>query len=313
MSHKADVYKVLIASPSDTAGFRRTVEHALVEWNDLNSEGYEVVLLPVTWEMSATPQSGAHPQSILNDQIVDNADIVVAIFWTRIGRPTINGISGSVEEIQRKQSQRAPVLVYFSNQPASPTTVDPGQLAALQEFKASMGEQSLYREFESAEDLLHSVQRDLTRTIRDLKSESHGGRNDSLDSASPRIEPSKDSIDFTSVINTYRSELRGETTRLKAMFDAAVAQQDVDFIRRVMTEFSSVLFRLIGALATIDEMPTSSTIASRLTDLATRAAAYGRMKLFLDGGRSYNTLVEGSSEVFRDVLALLDLDWTSLL
>ena len=43
---------------------------------------------------------GERAQAIINRQIVKDSDLVVAIFWTRIGTPTGVAQSGMIEEIE---------------------------------------------------------------------------------------------------------------------------------------------------------------------------------------------------------------------
>ncbi len=61
----------------------------------------KLVLSPVRWETHSSPQMGEHPQFGLNKQILLYADIVVSIFWTRIGTATPDDISGTAEEINK--------------------------------------------------------------------------------------------------------------------------------------------------------------------------------------------------------------------
>jgi nucleoside 2-deoxyribosyltransferase len=80
---------------------------------------------------------GDHPQSILNRQLVDRCDLLVAVFRTRLGTPTPHGPSGTAEEIERFIASRKPVLLYKLNGREDGDT-DLHQLAALNEFMASL-------------------------------------------------------------------------------------------------------------------------------------------------------------------------------
>lgn len=50
MSYKANVYNVMIASPSDVAKERTKVVEALAEWNRHNTAERKCVFLPLRWE-----------------------------------------------------------------------------------------------------------------------------------------------------------------------------------------------------------------------------------------------------------------------
>ncbi|MDK8236494.1 DUF4062 domain-containing protein, partial [Lactobacillus jensenii] len=79
------------------------VEKAVHEWNQANAQNKQVVLQPWRWETSSVPQLGGHPQSFINMQGVEGSDIVIALFGGRLGSPTPEAVSGTVEEIERAE------------------------------------------------------------------------------------------------------------------------------------------------------------------------------------------------------------------
>jgi hypothetical protein len=85
-----------------------------------------VLLQPLMWERDATPEAGA-PQAVINRQLVDKADILIGLFWTRLGTPTTEAESGTVEEIERMIAADKPVLLYFSRLPVVPESIDVGE------------------------------------------------------------------------------------------------------------------------------------------------------------------------------------------
>lgn len=96
MPFQANVLRVMIASPGDVDLERTIVTQELHGWNDVNASTRQLVLLPVKWETHSTPEYGAHPQTIINRQLLEDADILIAIFGTRIGTPTVEHVSGTV-------------------------------------------------------------------------------------------------------------------------------------------------------------------------------------------------------------------------
>ena len=140
MARPALVLDVLIASPSDVSEARDAVESVILEWNAANRTG-GVVLRPVRWERDAAPALGGTPQSILNAQFVDACDFGIAIFGQRIGTPTAEAPSGTVEEIRRLHYAGKRVLVYFldPDEPAAPGDEAAGQQrAALAAYRAEL-------------------------------------------------------------------------------------------------------------------------------------------------------------------------------
>src|SRR5690242_11591042 len=114
MSFAARVFRILIASPSDVAEEREIAVRAIQEWNDMNSAERQLVLLPLRWETHSAPEYGRRPQETINRQVVDHSDLLVGIFWTRVGSPTGIAEGGTLEEIERVALQGKPVMIYFS-------------------------------------------------------------------------------------------------------------------------------------------------------------------------------------------------------
>lgn len=103
-------YHVLIASPSDVGDERQEIRRLVFDWNDVHVEEFNAVRLPVMWETHARPRLGKRPQSLLYEQFVRDADILIGIFWTRLGTSTGQAESGTVEEIREFLAQGKPAL-----------------------------------------------------------------------------------------------------------------------------------------------------------------------------------------------------------
>lgn len=153
MTFTATVVRVLIASPGDTAESRRTLRQVLDYWNSGNAEDTNSIIFPIMWEMDAVPEMGETPQAILNRQIVDTADMLIGTFWTRLGTPTADAESGTVDEIERFVAENKPVLLYFSQEPVVPGSVEMDEYARLTEFRASLKQRGLFDTFHSQEAL----------------------------------------------------------------------------------------------------------------------------------------------------------------
>ena len=167
MPFNATVVRILIASPSDTAAARAALREALEDWNSLHAENDGAMVLPVMWERDAVPEMGDRPQAIINRQLVDVADMLIALFWTRLGTPTSEAESGTAEEVERFLDAGKPVLLYFSAEPVLPDSVDPEQHRRLVEFRKSMEDRGLIDRFSTAEELRRKASAAVTRTIRE--------------------------------------------------------------------------------------------------------------------------------------------------
>jgi len=82
MSYLAQVFKVFIASPSDVAIERNLVREVLAEWNEVNSSTRSLVVLPIGCQTHCAPEMVATPQDIVNKRILNDADILIGVFWT---------------------------------------------------------------------------------------------------------------------------------------------------------------------------------------------------------------------------------------
>lgn len=152
MSFKANVYNVMIASPSDVAKERGKVVEALAEWNRRNSAEKKCVFLPLRWEEDSAARMGCPPQEILNRQLCERSDMLIAIFWTRLGTPTEGFASGTVEEIEYHLKANKPVMLYFCDRDI-PMSTDRAQLEKLKEYRKSVENKALYHTFKRPADL----------------------------------------------------------------------------------------------------------------------------------------------------------------
>jgi hypothetical protein len=135
MAYDSRTFRILIASPGDVEEEREIAVKVIQEWNDLNSYSRNVVLLPLRWETHTAPDYGIRPQEVINRAIVDECDLLVGIFWTRIGTPTGLADSGTLEEISRVAKLGKPIMLYFSKVGADPDRIDLSQLTRLKAFK----------------------------------------------------------------------------------------------------------------------------------------------------------------------------------
>src|SRR3954451_18617701 len=131
MSFEAAVYNVMIASPGDVVTERNVAREVIAEWNAVHSSTRNLVLMPVGWETHSAPTMGKPPQEVINEQLLRNADLLVGIFWTRIGTATSTYASGTVEEIEEHLNADKPAMLYFSEAPVRADAVATEQYGQL--------------------------------------------------------------------------------------------------------------------------------------------------------------------------------------
>lgn len=167
MTFVATVVRVLIASPSDLRDERDRVVRTIHRWNALHAAHVGVVLMPVRWETNASAEMGGSAQDLINRQIVDDSDVLIGMFWTRLGTPTATNVSGTAEELQRFLDAGKAAALFKSRKPADLDTVDHDQFAALKSFLDTQRGNGLVLDFETPEELAALVEQSLTRFVRE--------------------------------------------------------------------------------------------------------------------------------------------------
>ena len=167
MSYAAEAFNVMIASPGDVASERAIVRDVIYEWNAVHSNTRKIVLLPIGWESHSSPEMGNSPQAIINEQILEKCDLLIGVFWTRIGTPTEDYASGTVEELEKHIQSGKPAMLYFSSQPVVFDSVELEQAAAVKKFKTDCQSRGLYQSYDSLADFRTKLYRHLQLKVNE--------------------------------------------------------------------------------------------------------------------------------------------------
>lgn len=168
MSKNILEYKCLMISPSDVEEERNTLTELVGNWNAQIGNALDTRLDLVRWESHATPEMGAEAQTILNNQIVDSCDFGIALFWSRLGTPTRQFESGSVEEVRKLINRSARVLVYFSQRAIPKDIFDIAQLTKLEEFRKEIEKEGFLGEYSDIHNLREQVLLHITSVMVNL-------------------------------------------------------------------------------------------------------------------------------------------------
>jgi Domain of unknown function (DUF4062) len=119
-SKQRELLHIFVASPSDVKEERSRMPKVVESLNRTLGKLLNVVIELWRWETDATPGTG-EPQSLIDPEL-DQADIVVVIFWNRFGMPTQAGTTGTEGEVLRslerwKRVGRPQVMMYFCQRP----------------------------------------------------------------------------------------------------------------------------------------------------------------------------------------------------
>lgn len=170
MPFEAKAYRVLIASPGDVGDERLVIPEVINEWNAVSAFRAKSILMPVRWETHTYPAMGDRPQAIINEQIVKDCDLLVGIFWTRIGTQTGVSVSGTAEEIEQFVAQNKPVMLYFSQSPVDPEKLDIEQFKVMREFRDKMRRNGLTESYSGTSDFRQKFVRQLSFNVDNLLS-----------------------------------------------------------------------------------------------------------------------------------------------
>jgi hypothetical protein len=167
MPYDAVVCNVMIASPNDVQEERELAREVIWEWNYLHSKRTGVILMPVAWETHSVPDMSDRPQAIINRQVLEDSDVLIGIFWTRLGTPTGQEVSGTVEEINEHVARGRPAMLYFSSAPVRPESVELEQLERLRQFKKDSETKGLIETYDSIGEFAAKLRTHLVRTVDD--------------------------------------------------------------------------------------------------------------------------------------------------
>jgi hypothetical protein len=174
MPHPTTTFKLLLISPGDVLEERQAVVNAVERWNATTGLNLAAHVVTTRWEFARPDMSGP-AQDIINQQLVDEADFGVAIFWARLGSPTEKHRSGSAEEVERLIGRGANVMVYFSSKPVPQELLKDDQYGRLQELRADYQKRGLLAFFPSPDNLAELVSLHLTSLVSALLTKERAG------------------------------------------------------------------------------------------------------------------------------------------
>ncbi|GAB5526306.1 MAG: hypothetical protein Roseis2KO_41780 [Roseivirga sp.] len=165
------VFTILISCPSDVKEEKEVIEKEVKRFNRIGDRlGFMVNTKH--WEDDSSPGYGG-TQGSINHTLVDQSDIIIAVFGNLIGNSTGKAPSGTVEEIERAVLLKKEVAVYFSKKPL-PSDIDLEEVRELRDYKKKIEGKHHYGEYEDNHDFGKKITDYLLNTILEkIDSTSH--------------------------------------------------------------------------------------------------------------------------------------------
>ncbi len=163
-------FRVVIASPSDVFEARKSAFEGIHELNRI-FEAQSISIRALGWEEYASPGIGPSAQEVISEQILREYDILIAILGTKLGTPTPNARSGTVEEIENAIARESPlgkfrVQVYFLDKIESASAISLDDLKSVADFRNQLADRGiLYKLYKDQNELQKEVRINVQRSI----------------------------------------------------------------------------------------------------------------------------------------------------
>ncbi|CAN5283538.1 hypothetical protein BH10PSE1_BH10PSE1_35030 [soil metagenome] len=188
------IYSVAVCSPSALATDRAAVTDAALKVNEyVSHENFQIRIR--RWEKDVTPGVGIDAQSVVNEQIIDTADVGIVLLGDKLGHPTARAESGTAEEARRFLSRRSAgenvsLLVFFRKGEAELSEVYLDELKRVILFREELRAAGVFwGEYSSTEELAEIVKIHLPRSVRALHG--NGDNNADQEKTIPQNAPSQ--------------------------------------------------------------------------------------------------------------------------
>lgn len=144
---QGNIYRIMIGCPSDIKEEVQIAKRIILKWTCTNAEAKQMVLLPLYWEDDAYPGYGAHPQKMLDKQLVERSDMLICIFGSKIGTETDTSDSGSIEEIEEHVKAGKQVMIFFKKSVDDIDEIEPVQLQKIKDLRKRIQDKAMWWEY----------------------------------------------------------------------------------------------------------------------------------------------------------------------
>jgi len=161
------VFRIMVGGPTDGTEYHKAIEREIDLWNKLNAEVSGKTLQVTNWHHHARPGM-TPPQVSVNRTVTFRADALLVVFNSKLGTPTEEYLSGTVEEIHIMEKLGRPVVIFFSREPVERSVATTQQYLDMESFRNSMKSKSYFVDFESFSDFEAKIRIHLANLANDL-------------------------------------------------------------------------------------------------------------------------------------------------
>jgi hypothetical protein len=202
------ILRIVVASPSDVNDERQRLDNVISEINRGIGDAMAITLELIKWETDTYPQfHPMGPQGAVDQGLrLEDCDIIIGIFWTKLGTPTVSGETGTEHELrsaheiwkQREgQPNRRPLIMLYINN----ADFDTRSIALLDSRRAVLQfrdtftlEGALYGEYKGPQEFEDAIRNHLTRFLKSLNGDITASLNPPL--SEPPRDPAAHSHDW---------------------------------------------------------------------------------------------------------------------
>lgn len=253
MPRPTTTYDILLSCPGDVQEELRILKEVVDDFNRTSGARMGINLSIRHWSTDSFAQTGGEPQKLLNEQFIQNTDAVIGIIWTKLGTPTEEYDSGTVQEILEAYAAGKQVFIYFSDIPVSMSKIDSEQKKKVDDFrkKIEVEKIGMYKSYGSIEEFSKLVTQDLLLYFIKLESEMVSFNSpmtselkikslDSQDDIVENITPQQKMFEKEEYTDSFKKEFRKRVNEISA-YDIGEADEKESSEQKTISQTFSLL------------------------------------------------------------------------
>lgn len=169
---KVTMYTVMIASPSDVQAERKATEDVIRKYNaEVRFSKSQHRLETGRWELDTALGAAEDAQDLIDEDITDTVDLVVGIFFTKLGTASSKDASYTIGELKRCIEAGKPVLILF-NDDNIPRTANYEEVSRVDDFRKNpkkyLGKSVLYATYKGVNEFREVFRNEITKVMNKI-------------------------------------------------------------------------------------------------------------------------------------------------